>query len=148
MRVKAAATSPAVPASIATLDTFTKSRLFRDFRAEDPKYFDEIWEYDTRPFNQDLSQINFANTPGGTWTSLNTTAGTSGLGPPLLWDSQANETKFLRDNRKAWFFGADEPFNGIELHAVQGFSIPITAITSANPAVVTVGTTHGLANND
>ena len=146
--VKAAATSPAVPASIATLDTFTKSRLFRDFRAEDPKYFDEIWEYDTRPFNQDLSQINFANTPGGTWTSLNTTAGTSGLGPPLLWDSQANETKFLRDNRKAWFFGADEPFNGIELHAVQGFSIPITAITSANPAVVTVATTHGLANND
>ena len=203
------------PAYLSTVSIATKPNLFRDFRAEDPQFFNEVWKYsrdvssalngnlgggggDTtvavdsgaafeigdvitvdsedmnvtgissnnltveRGFNG-TTRVSHADNaivtaslgnetnhsiPGGTWLSLNTDGGNNIAGSPLMWSALGATTPWLENNTDQVLMGSDEPFNGVELHAVQGYSYPITAITAASSASITTSVAHELTTGD
>ncbi|MAH51682.1 hypothetical protein CMI37_38045, partial [Candidatus Pacearchaeota archaeon] len=208
-----------VPAQIATLSLYTPPKLFRDFRAEDPKTFDEMWEYTsniaqttltsginnstvtvpvadasglalddvitvnsedmlitdinsnnltvTRGFNSgaeaagdkaahdsgdtvsvSLYSENNHDMTGGEWVSLNRESGNTGTGSLLLWDGLGQSVNLLENSTQALYLGSDDPFNGFEIHALQGKALGITSVSSADPAVVTTNIEHGLTTGD
>ena len=86
--------------------------------------------------------------PGGTWLSLNTDGGNDTAGSPLMWSALGATTPWLENNTDQVLLGSEEPFNGVELHAVQGYSYPIVAITAASSATITTSVVHGLSTGD
>ncbi|MAH47491.1 hypothetical protein CMI37_16825, partial [Candidatus Pacearchaeota archaeon] len=151
----------AVAAQLTTVELATRPNLYRDFRAEDPKFFDEVWHFTTHPTGRSLSSESYHHYSGGIWTALNTT-GDRGIGDndnrgdPLLWDDTKNEVEFFGTRaevggnvaKQAYFFGSDEPVSGIELYAVQGVTLRGSSITAASPANITTVLDHGLSTGD
>ena len=202
------------PANLSTVSIATKPNLFRDFRADDPKFFNEVWRYtrdisstlssalassgstiavtDGAAFEQgdvltidseDVSVAGFLSAnvlvtvrgyngttsashlsgaqisaslgnetnhsiPGGTWLSLNTDGGNTVTGSPLMWSAVGGTAAWLSNNTEQILLGSEDPFNGVELHAVQGNTYAISAITAASSAAVTTLSEHGLTTGD
>ena len=99
------------------VELYTKPDLFHDFRCEDPVYLEEIWKYTSTSPGSGVSTGRDGH--GGAWLSLNMSGGNDGSGDTLLWDANSNTTNFIGNANETWYFGLQDAFSGITLHAYQ-----------------------------